>query len=39
MNRTDVEFDAEERRCGGWLYEPDGDGAVPGVVMAHGSRP
>src|SRR5438874_11893401 len=36
MNRTDVEFNAEGTTLRGWLYRPDGDGAVPGVVMAHG---
>jgi len=36
MNRTDVEFNAEGTTLRGWLYRPPGDGAVPGVVMAHG---
>ena len=36
MNRTDVEFNAEGTTLRGWLYRPDGDGVVPGVVMAHG---
>jgi fermentation-respiration switch protein FrsA (DUF1100 family) len=36
MNRTDVEFNAEGTILRGWLYRPEGDGAVPGVVMAHG---
>jgi fermentation-respiration switch protein FrsA (DUF1100 family) len=36
MNRTDVEFNAEGTTLRGWLYRPDGHGAVPGVVMAHG---
>jgi fermentation-respiration switch protein FrsA (DUF1100 family) len=36
MNRTDVEFNAEGTILRGWLYRPDGDGPVPGVVMAHG---
>src|SRR5918996_2229832 len=36
MNRTDVEFNAEGTILRGWLYRPDGDGVVPGVVMAHG---
>src|SRR5919206_2771898 len=36
MNRTDVEFNAEGTTLRGWLYRPDGDGSVPGVVMAHG---
>ena len=36
MNRTDVEFNAEGTTLRGWLYRPAGDGAVPGVVMAHG---
>jgi uncharacterized protein len=36
MNRTDVEFNAEGTTLRGWLYRPEGDGAVPGVVMAHG---
>src|SRR5207244_7256114 len=36
MNRTDVEFNAEGTTLRGWLYRPDGDGPVPGVVMAHG---
>jgi len=36
MNRTDVEFNAEGTTLRGWLYRPQGDGPVPGVVMAHG---
>ena len=36
MNRTDVEFNAEGTILRGWLYRPDGDDVVPGVVMAHG---
>ncbi|HYH49752.1 MAG TPA: alpha/beta hydrolase [Acidimicrobiia bacterium] len=36
MNRTDVEFNAEGTTLRGWLYRPEGDGAAPGVVMAHG---
>src|SRR5437764_2703088 len=36
MNRTDVESNAEGTTLRGWLYRPDGDGPVPGVVMAHG---
>ena len=36
MNRADVEFNAEGTILRGWLYRPDGDGVVPGVVMAHG---
>ena len=36
MNRTDVEFNAEGTTLRGWLYRPEGDGPVPGVVMAHG---
>ena len=36
MNRTDVEFNAEGTTLRGWLYRPDGDDPVPGVVMAHG---
>jgi hypothetical protein len=36
MNRTDVEFNAEGTSLRGWLYRPEGDGPVPGVVMAHG---
>ena len=36
MNRTDVEFNAEGTTLRGWLYRPDTDGIVPGVVMAHG---
>src|ERR671920_1828167 len=36
MNRTDVEFNADGTTLRGWLYRPDGDGAAPGVVMAHG---
>ena len=36
MNRTDVEFNAEGTILRGWLYRPDGDNVVPGVVMAHG---
>jgi uncharacterized protein len=36
MNRTDVEFNAEGTILRGWFYRPDGDGVVPGVVMAHG---
>src|SRR5688572_31948156 len=36
VNRTDVEFNAEGTTLRGWLYRPEGDGPVPGVVMAHG---
>src|SRR5213593_3850755 len=36
MNRTDVEFNAEGTTLRGWLYRPDRDDSVPGVVMAHG---
>jgi fermentation-respiration switch protein FrsA (DUF1100 family) len=36
MNRTDVEFNAEGTTLRGWLYRPEEDGLVPGVVMAHG---
>ncbi|HKN89763.1 MAG TPA: alpha/beta fold hydrolase, partial [Acidimicrobiia bacterium] len=36
MKRTDVEFNAEGTTLRGWLYRPEGDGPVPGVVMAHG---
>lgn len=36
MNRTDVEFNAEGTTLRGWLYRPEGDGAVPAVAMAHG---
>ncbi|HEV8627129.1 MAG TPA: alpha/beta fold hydrolase [Acidimicrobiia bacterium] len=36
MNRTDVEFNAEGTTLRGWLYRPEGDDPVPGVVMAHG---
>jgi fermentation-respiration switch protein FrsA (DUF1100 family) len=36
MSRTDVEFNAEGTTLRGWLYRPEGDGPVPGVVMAHG---
>lgn len=36
MHRTDIEFNAEGTVLRGWLYEPDGDGPFPGVVMAHG---
>jgi uncharacterized protein len=36
MKRTDVEFNAEGTVLRGWLYRPDRDDVVPGVVMAHG---
>lgn len=35
--RQDIEFEAEGDTLRGWLYLPDdADGAVPGIVMAHG---
>jgi len=36
--RTNVEFPSGQRgeRCRGWLYEPEGSGPFPVIVMAHG---
>ena len=36
MQRLDVGFPSGEERCAAWLYLPDGDARVPGVVLAHG---
>lgn len=36
MNRLDVTFPSAGIDCAAWLYRPDGDGAHPLVVMAHG---
>ena len=36
-SRRDIEFPAEDGTVlRGWLYEPDGDGPFPTVVMTHG---
>jgi len=35
-DRTDSDFVAGDGRCAAWLYEPDGEGPHPCVVMAHG---
>lgn len=36
--RANVEFSSGQRgeRCRGWLYEPEGNGPFPVIVMAHG---
>ncbi|CAJ0704680.1 Quorum-quenching protein AidA [Ralstonia edaphis] len=36
--RANVEFPSGQRgeRCRGWLYEPEGNGPFPVIVMAHG---
>ncbi len=34
--RSDSAFSSAGLRCAAWLYEPDGDGPHPCVVMAHG---
>ena len=36
VQRLDVGFPSGEETCAAWLYVPDGDGRVPGVVLAHG---
>ena len=36
MQRLDVEFASDGGTCAAWLYVPAGDGAFPGVVLAHG---
>jgi pimeloyl-ACP methyl ester carboxylesterase len=36
MEREDLEFRVGGERCAAWLYRPDGGGAAPAVVMAHG---
>lgn len=36
MGREDTGFDSGGVRCAAWLYQPDGDGPKPCVVMAHG---
>ena len=36
MQRLDLRFASGHETCAGWLYLPDGDGAFPGVVLAHG---
>ena len=36
VQRLDVGFPSGEETCAAWLYLPDGDGRVPGVVLAHG---
>lgn len=34
--REDVDFYSHQTRCSAWLYQPDGDGQFPIVIMAHG---
>lgn len=34
--RRSVDFTSHGTRCGAWLYEPEGSGPHPYVVMAHG---
>jgi poly(3-hydroxybutyrate) depolymerase len=36
MDRKDVTFASGGVDCAAWLYQPDGDGPSPLVVMAHG---
>jgi len=36
MARLDVEFSSEGTTCRGWLYQPEGDGPFPAVVLAGG---
>jgi fermentation-respiration switch protein FrsA (DUF1100 family) len=36
MTRTDVIFSSDGVDCAGWLYQPNGEGPHPLVVMAHG---
>jgi dienelactone hydrolase len=36
MERTDVTFSSAGVECAAWLYQPDGAGPHPIVVMAHG---
>src|SRR3954447_21433078 len=34
--RTDATFESGGWRCAAWIYEPEGDGLFPCVVLAHG---
>jgi fermentation-respiration switch protein FrsA (DUF1100 family) len=36
MTRADVVFSSDGVDCAAWLYQPDGEGPHPMVVMAHG---
>jgi uncharacterized protein len=36
MPRSDVTFPSGGDTCAAWLYRPDGDGAPPIVILAHG---
>lgn len=36
MRRVDVEFASEGTTCRGWLFQPDGEGPFPAVVLAGG---
>ena len=36
MERRDVDFQSSGERCAAWLYEPEGAGAHPCVVLGHG---
>ena len=36
MTRSDITIESDGTPCAAWLYEPDGDGPHPMVVMAHG---
>ena len=36
FTRTDATFDSHGWRCAAWVYEPDGEGPFPCVVLAHG---
>src|SRR5690349_20947540 len=34
--RTDATFESGGWRCAAWVYEPEGEGPFPCVVLAHG---
>jgi pimeloyl-ACP methyl ester carboxylesterase len=36
MERVDVTFLSGRDRCAAWVYEPDGAGPCPAIVLAHG---
>ena len=36
FTRHEVEFQSRDLRCAAWVYQPDADGPLPLVVMAHG---
>ncbi len=36
MDRTDVTFDSQGKRCAAWFYRPEGQRPYPCVILGHG---